>query len=125
MARKVYYVVTVHRDRFYKPKLKVIIEARVFSAAAGERLITAKVMKTFHNRVFRGPSPYIPVKDWRVVDANGLKRLQSAAKASVTRRRKRDAHDAFEKTNHERQCLQLAIAMACIPSDYDYSSSLN
>jgi len=91
---KPYYVVTVLRDCFSHPKLTVVIETLVSSVAGGERFIARALMKRFKSKDVRTPYPRIAVKDWRVVDVDGLKRLRAAAKASVTLRRKRAAKKA-------------------------------
>lgn len=89
-------VVSIHRDRWYYPKLSIIVEARVSSAAAAQRFITEQVMNSFVKRMRGKKGQYISirVKDFRVVDEAGLKRLKAAAKASATVRRKRAAKKA-------------------------------
>lgn len=86
-------VVSVKRDRWFWPKLTIVIEARVPSAAAGEAFITKQVMAAY--RKLRGKvRHYVQTKDYRVLDEVGLKRLRAAAKASATIRRKRGAKKA-------------------------------
>jgi hypothetical protein len=91
-----FIVVSIHRNRWFWPTLKVVDEARVSSAAAGEKFITQRVMNAYKKRMDGKKGAYISirVKEYRVVDATGLKRLQAAAKASVTLRRRRAAKKA-------------------------------
>lgn len=90
------FVVSVDRDRWYQPKLTVTVLARVPSERAGERFITSKVMEAYARRCKSkfGRMPSMRVKEMRLVDELGLKRLQAAAKASVTLRRRRAAKRA-------------------------------
>lgn len=91
-----FYVVSVNRDCWRYPKLTIVIEAHVASRAEGKRFITEKVMSAFEKRLRgkMGRWPSVRIKDLRIVDDVGLKRLQAAAKASVTVRRKRAAKKA-------------------------------
>lgn len=86
-------VVSVKRDRWFWPKLTITVEARVTSESAGQKFITKQVMDAYAKR---GGKVYvrIKVKDYRVVDEAGLRRLRAAAKASVTIRRRRAAKKA-------------------------------
>lgn len=90
-------VVSVSRDRYYWPKLTIVVEARVSSVKQGQRFITKQVMAAFTRRM-RGKKVgrfiSVRVKDFRIVDEAGLKRLRAAAKASATVRRKRAAKRA-------------------------------
>jgi|SRR5579871_1082528 len=91
-----HYVVSVRRDRYSWPKLHIVIEARVKTPAAGDRFINRKLRELFDKRANCRWSRWntMRVQDFRVVDVEGLKRLQAAAKASATIRRKRGAKKA-------------------------------
>src|SRR4051812_7847615 len=87
-------VAIVHRDRYYWPKLRITVAARVASPTAAKAYIAGKLMASFEKLNCRGRFPRIPVYDYRIVDEAGLKRLYAAAKASATVRRKRGAKKA-------------------------------
>ncbi|SRR5579885_1141934 len=91
-----HYVVIVHRDRYYWPKLRISVQARVKTQAAGERFITRWIMSQYAKRCRGKFSAHssMRVAEFRVVDAQGLKRLQAVAKASATVRRRRGAKKA-------------------------------
>ena len=93
-----HFVVSVRRDRYFQPKLTIVVEARVSSAAAGERFITRLIMEAYAKRSGKkfGRFASMRVFNYRIVDEQGLKRLYAAAKASVTLRRKRAAKKAAE-----------------------------
>lgn len=86
-------VVSIHRDRWFWPKLSIVVETRVKSKAAAQAFIVSQVMAAYEKR---SGKRWIScrVKDFRVVDELGLKRLQAAAKASATIRRRRGAKKA-------------------------------
>lgn len=103
-----FVVVSVDRDRYYYPKLTIVVEARVSSAAAGEQFITAQVMRLYEKRRKGKFAKFssMRVKEFRVVDEVGLRRLQAAAKASVTIRKKRAAKRAAETRARNRAVRQ-------------------
>lgn len=87
---KEHIVVSLQRHGYSWPRLVVTVEARVSSATAAERFVIDEVLKAYAKRTGR-TRVTCKVKDMRVVDELGLKRLLAAAKASVTIRRKRAA----------------------------------
>jgi hypothetical protein len=91
-----HYVVIVHRDRYYWPKLSISVQARVKTPAAGERFIARCIMSQYAKRCRGKFSAHssMRVAEMRVVDAEGLKRLRAAAQASATLRRRRGAKKA-------------------------------
>lgn len=93
-----FYVVCVKRDCFRFPKLTVKILTEVPNLLAGARFITEMIMSLYEKRRAQkmGKHPNMRIEDYRVLDETGLKRLQSAAKASATLRRKRAAKKAAE-----------------------------
>jgi hypothetical protein len=90
------FVVAVLRDGWSWPKLSIVIEGRFKTAAAADRWITRKLREMYEKRRGRRWSRWssMRVVDFRVVDRAGLVRLQAAAKASKTIRRKRAAQKA-------------------------------
>lgn len=93
-----FYVVCVKRDSYRFPKLTVKILTEVPNLLAGARFITEMIMSLYEKRRTQkmGKYPSMRIEDYRVLDETGLKRLQSAAKASATLRRKRAAKKAAE-----------------------------
>lgn len=91
-----FIVVSIHRDRFIWPKLSIVVEAHVSSESAGMKFITQKVMASYEKRQRGkwGRWSTMTVCNYRVVDAEGFKRLRAAAKASATIRRRRAAKKA-------------------------------
>lgn len=92
------FVVIVHRDRWSWPRLTLTVEGRFKTREAADLYITNRLRATFDKRRGRHWSRWnsMRIHDFRVVDAVGLKRLQAAAKASVTIRRKRAAQKAVQ-----------------------------
>lgn len=92
------YVVSIHRDRYTHPVLKIVVEAKVRHEVEGQAFITTQIMAAYEKRCRGKLSKYssMRIKEYRVVDEAGLKRLLAAAKASVTLRRKRAAQKAAE-----------------------------
>lgn len=93
-----HYVVIIHRDRYYWPKLTISVQARVKTPSAGQAFITRCIMSAYAKRCRGKFSQHssMRVAEYRVVDAVGLKRLQAAAKASATVRRRRAAKKAVQ-----------------------------
>lgn len=93
-----FYVVCVKRDSYRFPKLTVKILTEVPNLLTGARFITEMIMSLYEKRRVQkmGKHPSMRIEDYRVLDETGLKRLQSAAKASATLRRKRAAKKAAE-----------------------------
>lgn len=89
-----FIVVSIHRDRYFWPKLTVKVEARCSTETAANTFITLWVMDAYRNNLRGRSRKYINVKDFRIVDEVGLRRLLAAAKASATIRRKRAAKKA-------------------------------
>jgi hypothetical protein len=91
-----HYVVIVHRDRYSWPKLHITVEHVCKTESAAEKFITNRLRALYdkRSRGHFGRWPSMRVFDFRVVDAVGLRRLQAAAKASVTIRRQRAAQKA-------------------------------
>ncbi len=89
------YVVSVKKFgfRYKRAPFKIVMEIEVASTQDGHAYVTEQVMKQFAKRRGKRWSS-IRVKDFRVVDEVGLKRLRAAAKASVTISRKRAAKKA-------------------------------
>lgn len=103
-------VVSIHRDRWSRPKLTINIEARVPSVAAGERFIAEQVMAAYSKRIRAklGRWASMRIVEFRVVDEQGLKRLMAAAKASVTIRRRLAAKKAAATRKRNLTLRQLA-----------------
>ena len=101
-------VVIVHRDRWSWPKLTITVEKRCPTVAAAERYITNRLRELYEKRRGRRWSRWSTMRvfDFRVVDAEGLVRLQAAAKASKTIRRKRAAQKAA-KTRARNQAARM------------------
>lgn len=90
-------VVSIRRDSYRWPVLSLIIQGHCFSKSAAEKLVTKLVMEAYLKRAgLRGRQPRMHILDYRVVDVDGYKRLQAAAKASKTIRRKRAAKKGAE-----------------------------
>ena len=134
-------VVSIKRFGYCRPRLTIVVEAHVSSALAGEKFIAAQVLAGYQKRrngKFYNDTGTMRVKDYRVVDEKGLKRLYAAAKASVTIRRKMAAKKAagtraqnrrieqLEKENHElRSKLTTAPTMPAPPSNRDAFDMVN
>lgn len=105
------FVVIVHRDRWFRPVLKITVEARFLSTAQASSYITKRVMALYEKRSKRRRSVWtrMTVYDFRIVDEVGLKRLQAAAKASVTLRRRRAAKKAAATRAKRREALRRSI----------------
>jgi len=97
-------VVSVRRDRYFRPKLTIVVEGRCSSQAAAERFITGLIMAAYAKRSGKkfGRFASMRVFNYRVVDELGLKRLSAAAKASVTIRRRMAAKKAAETRRRNR-----------------------
>ncbi len=93
-----HFVVIVHRDRYFWPKLTLSVVKRCKTPAAGDAYITQCIMALYEKRCRGKFSPHssMRVQEFRVVDETGLKRLQAACKASVTVRRRRAAKKAVQ-----------------------------
>lgn len=115
-------VVSIKRDRYCQPKLTIVVEARVSSESAARKFVTEQIMAFFEKR--RGKHRnWMRVKDFRIVDEVGLKRLQAAAKASVTLRRKRAAKKAAatRAKNKARLAARIVPPALYYPATSDYA----
>jgi hypothetical protein len=112
------HVVAIERKGYRYPKLTVVVLAQVASVTAGRRYITDLIMSTF-DKVSRGRRmrqyPRMSIKDYRVVDEKGLRRLRAAAKASITLARRRAAKKAAATRKRNRE---LGIAPKRRPYPY-------
>lgn len=88
-----YIVAIVHRDCWSWPKLTITVEGRFKTPSAADSFISKRLRAIYEKRRGRHWSKWNSMRifDFRVVDAQGLKRLQAAAAASRTVRRKRAA----------------------------------
>lgn len=105
MSKK-HYVVAIERKGFCFPRLKIVVLAKGVSPAAGRRFITDTIMAAYDKKIKGTVRQWasIRINEYRVVDEKGLKRLNAAAKASVTLARRRAAKKAAatRKRNRER-----------------------
>jgi hypothetical protein len=93
-----YIVVKITRDRWFWPVLKVTTVTEKPSEESAKQYITEYIMAIYERRINSkikmGPYSRVYVPELRTVTREGLKRLQAAAKASVTVRRRRAAAKA-------------------------------
>jgi len=89
-------VVSIQRDRWFQPKLKIIEHTRARNEKDAQRFIDAQILASYARRSRRkfGSYSMMRVTEFRIVDELGLKRLHAAAKASATLRRRRGAKKA-------------------------------
>jgi len=102
-------VVSIERKGYRYPKLTIVVHTQATTAAAARRIITDKIMAGYDKRCRGTMREYssMRIKEYRVVDELGLKRLLAAAKASVTIRRKRAAKKAAATRAKNRQASMM------------------
>jgi hypothetical protein len=100
-----HFVVAIERKGFRFPKLTIVVLAQGVTPAAGRRFITDTIMAAYDKKVKGTVRQWasIRIKEYRVVDEKGLKRLRAAAKASITLSRRRAAKKAAATRKRNRE----------------------
>jgi len=112
------HVVSIDRKGWRNPKLTVTVLFVTMQTSAAKRFMTDLVMAGYEKRVRGRMSQYssMRIKEYRIVDDEGLKRLRAAAKGSITRRRRIAAKKAAATRKRNRE---LGIVKPARPSYFN------